>query len=122
MVYTWLILSICAIIATFITFSNIHAVSGAKTLGIIVGDVFSILTFFVLLKHSNDSDEIQLLSEIMNIIWVIICIVMIVVTMCMLSTLIDTNTTSVVVLCILFGDLLTGMTVYTLFKLYNEIY
>ena len=68
----WLMISVLALVTTFITLSNIHNVTGLQTLGIIIGDAFSLLTFFTLLKLYRESTDIDILSGAFCFIFVVV--------------------------------------------------
>ena len=121
----WLMISVLALVTTFITLSNIHNVTGLQTLGIIIGDAFSLLTFFTLLKLYRESTDIDILSGAFCFIFVVLCIATFFCNAGMLSNLVSDEKdklTSVNVLCVLAGDVLVGITTYSLFTLRKGLY
>ena len=132
-VYLWLAISVLSIITTFIALSHIRTLSGGETFGMIVGDAYALLNFFVLLKlkkapywNYDFRQSINDVSMILTVLWVITTVIGGMINIGLLVSLGNPDNkdpiTSVQVLCMLFADTIIGLTTYTFVSLRKELY
>ena len=132
-VYLWLVISVLTIITTFIALSHIRTLSGGETLGMIIGDAYALLNFFVLLKLRKAPynawsfrQNVNDISMILTVLWVITCIIGGFINIGVFVSLGAPDTkdpiTSIQVLCLLFADAIIGLTTYTFVSFRKELY